>query len=101
MLTAVRNNPAAQLVLLDHGLYREVEPEVRLGYARLWKSIVLADPGTGWKGLQFIELRNRTIFGQLTVDLLVFSAGVKVGGSLCASPLCLMRWGTPPLAAQQ
>ena len=42
--TAGRGGPARpQLVLLDHGLYRDVEPAVRLGYCRLWKSIVLAD----------------------------------------------------------
>jgi len=32
-----------QLVLLDHGLYRSLDEEVRLAYCNLWKSIVLAD----------------------------------------------------------
>mmetsp|Transcript_21141 Transcript_21141/g.65253 ORF Transcript_21141/g.65253 Transcript_21141/m.65253 type:complete len:625 (-) Transcript_21141:66-1940(-) len=31
------------LVLLDHGLYRELDDSFRLEYARLWRSIVLAD----------------------------------------------------------
>lgn len=32
-----------QLVLLDHGLYKELTPEFRLEYARLWQALVLAD----------------------------------------------------------
>ena len=33
-----------QLVLLDHGLYRELPSRFTLLYARLWRSILLADP---------------------------------------------------------
>ncbi|KAK6933016.1 ABC1 atypical kinase-like domain [Dillenia turbinata] len=32
-----------QLVLLDHGLYRELEPPMRINYAALWKGLVFAD----------------------------------------------------------
>ncbi|CAM9107880.1 unnamed protein product, partial [Phaeothamnion confervicola] len=32
-----------QLVLLDHGLYRELDQEFRLDYCRLWKALVTAD----------------------------------------------------------
>jgi aarF domain-containing kinase len=32
-----------QLVLVDHGLYRELDPDFRAAYARLWRSIALAD----------------------------------------------------------
>jgi len=32
-----------QVVLLDHGLYREVERKIRLDYANLWASIIAAD----------------------------------------------------------
>ena len=32
-----------QLVLLDHGLYRDVDETVRLHYCELWKGIVMAD----------------------------------------------------------
>lgn len=43
----VRPRPGAprqpQLVLLDHGLYREVAPALRLEYAALWRGIVLGD----------------------------------------------------------
>ena len=43
-----------QLVLLDHGLYRDVEESTRLHYCALWKGIVLADEDaiiTASKGL--------------------------------------------------
>jgi aarF domain-containing kinase len=31
-----------QLVLLDHGLYRDLDDEFRLAYAGLWRSLVFA-----------------------------------------------------------
>lgn len=35
-----------QLVLLDHGLYRELSPDFQHNYARLWKSLLMVDlPG--------------------------------------------------------
>eukprot|EP00871_Galdieria_phlegrea_P005502 jgi/Galph1/5953/GphlegSOOS_G4609.1 len=36
------------VVMLDHGLYRELTPDLRLSYAKLWRSIVLGDE----KGIQ-------------------------------------------------
>lgn len=35
--------PRWELVLLDHGLYREISRSFRLSYARLWKAMVEAD----------------------------------------------------------
>ncbi|KAF9345652.1 hypothetical protein BGX34_004575 [Mortierella sp. NVP85] len=32
-----------EIVLLDHGLYRELTPEFRLDYARLWTAIIASD----------------------------------------------------------
>ncbi|KAK3845108.1 MAG: ABC1 family-domain-containing protein [Linnemannia gamsii] len=32
-----------EIVVLDHGLYRELSPEFRLGYARLWTAIIASD----------------------------------------------------------
>lgn len=32
-----------QLVLLDHGLYRQIDDELRLQWARLWAAVVLSD----------------------------------------------------------
>jgi aarF domain-containing kinase len=32
-----------ELVLLDHGLYREISTEFRLNYARLWMSVIAGD----------------------------------------------------------
>lgn len=32
-----------QVVLLDHGLYREVSNDVRLNYCKLWKALVMRD----------------------------------------------------------
>jgi aarF domain-containing kinase len=32
-----------QIVLVDHGLYRDLDNKFRLSYAKLWKSLMLAD----------------------------------------------------------
>jgi len=37
-----------QMVLVDHGLYKSLDPDFRLQYAKLWKSLMLAD----LKGIQ-------------------------------------------------
>lgn len=43
----IRPHPNAphkpQLVLLDHGLYRKLDEQLRKDYARLWQAIILAD----------------------------------------------------------
>ncbi|KAK4525302.1 hypothetical protein GAYE_SCF09G3210 [Galdieria yellowstonensis] len=31
------------IIMLDHGLYRELSPDLRLSYAKMWRSIVLGD----------------------------------------------------------
>jgi len=36
-------NGRAQLVLVDHGLYKQLDEDFRLNYARLWKALMLAD----------------------------------------------------------
>jgi aarF domain-containing kinase len=38
-----KNPRKPQLVLLDHGLYRKLDDQLRKDYARLWQSIILAD----------------------------------------------------------
>jgi len=38
-----RNRRKPQLVLLDHGLYRELSPQFRLDYAHLWHGLVTGD----------------------------------------------------------
>lgn len=35
--------PDGSIVLLDHGLYKRLDDEFRLNYARLWRAILLAD----------------------------------------------------------
>ena len=43
----VRKNPRAgggfDLILLDHGLYKELSDEFRINYARLWKAVIDCD----------------------------------------------------------
>jgi aarF domain-containing kinase len=38
-----RSSSRPQIVLVDHGLYRELDPEFRVAYSRLWTSLALAD----------------------------------------------------------
>ena len=37
------DTPKPQLVLLDHGLYRELSFSIRYNYAKLWRAIIFAD----------------------------------------------------------
>lgn len=36
-------NGKPEMVLVDHGLYKEIDTEVQLKYAQLWRSLMLAD----------------------------------------------------------
>lgn len=40
-----KENGKPQLVLFDHGLYKQIDDDFRLKYARLWKSLLIADIG--------------------------------------------------------
>ena len=35
--------PGIELVLLDHGLYREIDDAFRVSYCRLWQALILGD----------------------------------------------------------
>ena len=37
------NNKRPQLVLVDHGLYKQLDEDFRITYAKLWKGLLLAD----------------------------------------------------------
>jgi hypothetical protein len=45
LLQLVRKGPSgqAQLVLLDHGLYRQIDDEFRREYAALWRALIFSD----------------------------------------------------------
>lgn len=36
-------NGKSQLILLDHGLYKQIDDEFRVNYANLWKGLLIAD----------------------------------------------------------
>jgi aarF domain-containing kinase len=38
-----QKNGKPQLVLVDHGLYKQIDDEFRVTYAQLWKALLLAD----------------------------------------------------------
>ena len=44
-----RSSRRPQLVLLDHGMYRELQPSFRLNYCRLWASLLTSDHHAGRK----------------------------------------------------
>ncbi|KAL2940614.1 hypothetical protein RDABS01_022723 [Bienertia sinuspersici] len=43
MTSSVTGKRKPQLVLLDHGLYKELDFETRISYAALWKGLVFSD----------------------------------------------------------
>ncbi|CAN0056377.1 unnamed protein product [Ectocarpus sp. 12 AP-2014] len=45
--TPKRNSVAHQVVLLDHGMYRRLEPDFRLTYSKLWKAFMTRDTALG------------------------------------------------------
>ncbi|XP_020676109.1 uncharacterized aarF domain-containing protein kinase 1 isoform X1 [Dendrobium catenatum] len=43
ILVSVEGNKSFSLVLLDHGIYRELDEQFRLDYCKLWKALILLD----------------------------------------------------------
>jgi len=37
------NNGKPEIVLVDHGLYKQIDDDFKLTYARLWKALMMAD----------------------------------------------------------
>eukprot|EP00928_Gymnodinium_smaydae_P007317 TRINITY_DN12648_c0_g4_i1.p1 TRINITY_DN12648_c0_g4~~TRINITY_DN12648_c0_g4_i1.p1 ORF type:complete len:589 (-),score=57.22 TRINITY_DN12648_c0_g4_i1:111-1877(-) len=54
-----------QLVLLDHGLYRELSEELRLTYCRLWHSLALGDVDATLAATRSLGVRSEWLRDQL------------------------------------
>ncbi|KAI5083093.1 hypothetical protein GOP47_0002836 [Adiantum capillus-veneris] len=61
------NKKTPQLVLLDHGLYKELNPTLRNDYAALWKALVFADVN---------EIKKQSVKLGAGEDLYILFAGV-------------------------
>lgn len=57
-----------QLVLLDHGLYRELPDEVRLAYCRLWYAIALADGEAALRAARSLGVRSEWLARKLAAE---------------------------------
>lgn len=69
------SNPKPTLVLLDHGLYREVSPDVRFNYAKMWRSIIMGDE----RGIKKYASRlNAGEFYQLFASILTTRSWDKI-----------------------
>ncbi|XP_047335341.1 aarF domain-containing protein kinase 1 [Impatiens glandulifera] len=44
ILVSPRGKNGFYLVILDHGIYKQLNEEFRLGYCQLWKALILQDP---------------------------------------------------------
>nr|CCA30171.1 ABC1 family protein, related [Neospora caninum Liverpool]CEL71286.1 TPA: ABC1 family protein, related [Neospora caninum Liverpool] len=62
-----------QLVIIDHGTYRRLNPSFRTAYCRLWKALLLNDVGEGRKACRALGVR------------LPISAGAKPSALLASS----------------
>jgi aarF domain-containing kinase len=63
-----RKTKEVQVVLLDHGLYREMDEEVRINYCQLWKNLIIRDDDKvkEVRGAVFLLLSWRTNDSWLT-----------------------------------
>jgi len=57
-----------QLVLLDHGLYRELPDSLRLAYCRLWRSIAVADGDGVLEATRSIGVRSDWLRKQMLAE---------------------------------
>lgn len=63
----IRRNPNTwnnrlEVVLIDHGLYKELDDETRLDYAQLWKAIVTRDEKLGTQKAEKLGIPKFQLF---------------------------------------
>lgn len=80
---AKKGSKRPQLVLLDHGLYRELTEQFRVDHCRLWKAMVFKDVPGKWRPRMFwtiprvrVSLVSRAFAGVWRCLLLVPQAPV-------------------------
>eukprot|EP00696_Hemimastix_kukwesjijk_P006925 gnl/Hemi2/18768_TR6209_c0_g1_i1.p1 gnl/Hemi2/18768_TR6209_c0_g1~~gnl/Hemi2/18768_TR6209_c0_g1_i1.p1 ORF type:complete len:530 (-),score=98.10 gnl/Hemi2/18768_TR6209_c0_g1_i1:123-1712(-) len=82
----VRQNPQhpsrPQIVLLDHGLYREIDPTFRLNYCRLWRSMILRDEKAVLESATALGLSKYAAFLPLIFTHRSLDSKVALGGKL-------------------
>ncbi len=60
-----RNEP--QVVLLDHGLYKELSDEFRREYCELWKAMILQDDIAVKKYCHELGIENYKLFAEFVL----------------------------------
>lgn len=66
----------AQLVVLDHGMYRRLSPSFRSGYCKLWKALVMRDDELGFQACKDLGLEESN-YDVMSLMLLQRSARSK------------------------
>lgn len=62
------NDPAAgftQLILLDHGLYKSLTPELKYAYSLLWKGLLNQDESNVEKAAKMLGVKNYYMFASM------------------------------------
>ncbi|EAT32931.1 AAEL014826-PA, partial [Aedes aegypti] len=89
----VRKDPASgrpQLVLLDHGLYGNLTPEVRANLCRFWEAIVLKDHTEMAKFARALNVQDYRTFAEILLQRPLELKGSKLTTRLSEEDLAYM-----------
>lgn len=89
----VRRDPAtgrAQLVLLDHGLYGKLTPEVRVNLCRFWEAIVLRNHVEMDKNARALNVQDYQTFAEILLQRPLELKGPKLTTRLSDEDLAYM-----------
>ncbi|XP_071958153.1 uncharacterized aarF domain-containing protein kinase 5-like [Antedon mediterranea] len=62
------SNGKAELVLLDHGLYEELSPEIRVAFSNYWTSIIMKDVEGMKKYASVLGVREYKLFAMMIMQ---------------------------------
>ena len=80
-----------QLVLLDHGLYKELSDDFRLNYCRLWQAIINQDEGKLQDIARLLGVENYPMFASMLTARSWESVQTDLSSSLTVSETQLLR----------
>ena len=92
LLARTAEGGGAQLVLLDHGMYRELEPGFRDAYAELWLALLTHDHARGVRASRALGVADAD-YDALSLALTFRSAGSRaaLGGRMSQAERDAMR----------
>eukprot|EP01135_Chromosphaera_perkinsii_P004137 Nk52_evm44s270 gene=Nk52_evmTU44s270 len=81
----------AEIILLDHGLYEQINDNTRVAFCKLWKSLVIRDEPTMKSASEELGVENYLMLAGMILQRPYHGASIGLGGHLTKDDVALMK----------